>query len=167
MSTGVRVFLGMLALAVLCTLGTFLGYKLGCDPVLHEAACQGDSMAWMRHEYHLSEAQFAAIQKLHEEYTDTCDEHCRKIRAAMKARETLQKNGPGDKAALLAADENISELSASCQAALRKHLERVAALMNPEDGCCYLATMIPLLERFDHSGTPDLRLTAPAHKHEH
>lgn len=167
MNTLVRVILGIIAVATLCAIGLFLGYHLGCDPVLHEAAQQGDAMAWIKHEYHLNPEQFKKIEQLHAQYSGTCDEHCRNIQMAMKARDELLTATPRNETAITAANEHISSLSTHCEATLKRHLEQVAALMSPEDGSRYLATMIPLLERFNHSGAPDLRLTSPSPAHEH
>ena len=167
MNTFFRVILGFIVLAALCALGSFLGYHLGCDPVLHEAAQQGDAMAWIRHEYHLSPEQFKQIEHLHTQYSGTCDEHCHRIQMAVRARDELTKALPRDEPAIAASNERIKELSTHCEATLKQHLEQVAALMSPEDGSRYLATMLPLLERFNHSGAPDLRLSSPAPAHEH
>ena len=166
MKTIVRALLALVGLAALCAVGCFLGYHLGCDPVLHEAAKQGDAMAWIKHEYHLTPAQAKAIEQLHSEYSGTCDEHCRKIQVAITARDELLKATPRNEAAITAANEQVKRLSSHCEETIRQHLEQVAALMSPEDGARYLTTMLPLLERFNHSGAPDLRLS-PHNEHDH
>jgi len=167
MKTSLRLLLALLAVAVLGAVGYFSGYKLGCDPVLQEAARYKDSMAWLRYEFHLTPDQFEAIKKLHADYSGTCDEHCRNIRAAMQDRDRLASSHPDDKAALAVSDSRIQEMSTHCEAVLGQHLEKVAALMSSEDGARYLAMMRPRLESFDHSGTPNLGFTKTDKPHTH
>jgi Spy/CpxP family protein refolding chaperone len=154
-------------LAALAAAGGLLGYHFTCDPVLHEAARQGDTMTWLKREFHLTPAQFAAIEKLHQEYSGTCDEHCRAIREAVRERAALRAARPVDAAAVAAADQRVRELQTRCETALMKHLAQVAALMSPADGRRYLETVGPLVEGFNHAGAPDLGLTSAAPKHDH
>jgi Spy/CpxP family protein refolding chaperone len=154
-------------LVAIALVAGLLGYRAGCDPALHEAARQGDMMAWLKREFHLTDQQYAAIEKLHREYTGSCDEHCRTIQEAMKTRDALRAAKPVDGAAVAAAEQHVRELSTRCETALLRHLEQVAALMLPEDGRRYLETMRPLVEKFNHTGAPDLGLTATDPRHGH
>jgi hypothetical protein len=167
MKTSLKVLLTLLAITVLGVVGYFCGYRMGCDPVLHEAARYKDSMAWLRYEFHLTPAQFEAIKDLHAGYAGTCDEHCRNIRAAMSERDRLATSRPEDKAEVAAADRRIQELSTHCETVLGQHLEKVAALMSPADGERYLAMMRPRLAQFDHSGAPDLSFSKEGKPHVH
>lgn len=144
-----------------------LGYRAGCDPALHEAARQGDAMAWLKREFHLTDRQYAAIEELHRTYTGSCNEHCRAIQEAIKARAALQTAQPVDAAAVAAAEQRVRELSIRCETALLRHLEQVAALMSPADGRCYLETTRPLVAGFNHAGAPDLGLTTTDSSHGH
>jgi len=89
-----------------------LGYRAGCDPALHQAARQGDAMVWLRREFHLTDAQYAAIERLHSAYNGTCEEHCRMIQEAMTARDALRAAHPADAEAVAAADRHLRDLSA-------------------------------------------------------
>ena len=144
-----------------------LGYRAGCDPALHQAARQGDAMVWLRREFHLTDAQYAAIERLHSAYNGTCEEHCRMIQEAMTARDALRAAHPADAEAVAAADRHLRDLSARCETALLRHLEEVAALMSPEDWRRYLNTMRPLVAKFDHSGAPNLGFTTTEPKNGH
>ena len=156
-----------LLLAGIALAAGFVGYRTGSDPALHEAARQGDAMTWLRREFHLTGPQYAAIEELHREYNGTCDEHCRAIREAMAARDAMQSARSVDPAAAAEAEQRIRELSTRCETALVSHLEQVAALMSPEDGRRYLATMLPLVAGFNHTGAPDLDLTGTGSRHGH
>ena len=132
-------------------------YRMGCDPVLHAAARKGDAMEWLRADFHLNDQQFAAIRQLHDGYSSACDEHCRRIQEAVKARKALLAGGatPGE---IQAADRQLKELRTICETAIDSHVRQVAALMPPEDGRRYLALVLPKIANFDHQAAPDLRL---------
>jgi hypothetical protein len=116
-------------------------------------------MAWLRADFHLTDAQLAAIRGLHAAYAPSCAEHCRLIREATQARDTLHAAaGAGDDPAHAAAEQKIRELHATCEAALATQVRAVAALMSPDDGRRYLALVLPKIAAFDHAAAPDLHL---------
>ena len=133
-------------------------YNLNCNPALHAAAAQGDAMAWLRADFHLTDAQFTAIRTLHESYAPSCEEHCRLVREATQARDALAAANVGDVPALAAAEQKLRELHAVCEAALTGHVRQVAALMSREDGARYLTLLLPKIAAFDHAAAPDLHL---------
>lgn len=133
-------------------------YRMSCEPAVHAAAAKGDAMAWLRSDFHLTDEQFAAIRKLHESYAGTCDEHCRAIRGAAKARDALKAASANDPAAIAAAERRWQELRTECEAAITQHVCQVAALMPPEEGKRYLALVLPKIADFDHAAAPDLHL---------
>lgn len=148
--------LGVLSLLALAT--GFLCYHLSSVPALHAAARKGDAMEWLRVDFHLSDRQFTEIRKLHDDYAPSCEEHCRMIQEASKARTAMAANRGTDPAAIAAADRTLTELRATCEAAISVHVKRVAALMSPEDGQRYLALVMPKIASFDHRTAPGLDL---------
>ncbi len=133
-------------------------YQLSSEPALHTAAKQGDAMAWLRTDFHLSDRQFAEIKKLHENYAPSCEEHCRMIQEATKARTALAASQGKDPAAVAAAERTLQELRTTCETAIAVHVRKVAAQMSPEDGSRYLALVLPKIANFDHQMAPDLAL---------
>jgi hypothetical protein len=138
----------------------YVGYRLNCDSALHAAVAQGDTMEWLRTDFHLSDAQLAEVRRLHAAYSGACDEHCRAIQEATRAQKALEA-AHGDEAALAAAAGKIQRLRATCEASIAAHVRQVAALMSPEDGRRYLALVLPRIANFDHTAPPDLRLSHP------
>lgn len=136
-------------------------YVMRSEPTLHAAAATGDVMAWLRTDFHLTDAQFAAIRKLHESYAPGCEEHCRLIREATKISDALRTAKNGDPEALAAAEQKVQELRAMCATAITVQVRQVAALMSPEDGRRYLALVEPKIAGFDHTAAPNLRLNQP------
>ena len=128
------------------------------DPALHAAATKRDAMEWLRTDFHLTEAQFASIRELHNSYAGTCEEHCRMIQDATKARNALKAASSADPAAMISAEQKIQELRTHCETAITRHVRQVAALMSAEDGQRYLAMVLPKIADFDHQAAPDLHL---------
>ncbi len=146
--------LGLLAAAALAV-GACC-YRLSGDPALHAAARKGDAMEWLRVDFHLDEQQLATIRRLHENYSATCDEHCRRIQEAGRMKQALLARGASP-AERQAADKQFQDLRTACETALAHHVREVAAIMSRQDGQRYLALVMPQITRFDHQAAPDLR----------
>ena len=158
-----RYLFGTLTILALAAAATgFVCFRMNSDPQLHAAVQQGDPMEWLRTDFHLNDAQFAAIKKLHEAYTPSCAEHCRLIQEATRMNHTLKSAGHGDPAALAAAEARLQELRTNCETAITRHVRQVATEMSPADGARYLALVLPKIADFDHQAVPDLHLNHPS-----
>src|SRR5688500_16421520 len=74
-----------LAVAAALCVGSFVWvYRLNDKPMLRQAAKEGDTMLWLRAEFDLDDAQFAAIDKLHDDFAEKCVGHCRAIADAKR-----------------------------------------------------------------------------------
>ena len=149
--------LAVLALAAVAT--GFLCYHLSSAPALHAAVEKGDAMAWLRVDFHLTDGQFAGIKELHEAYAPSCEEHCRLIQEATKARDAITAARGSDPAA----ERTLQELRTTCETAIAAHVRKVAALMSPADGQRYLALVLPKITDFDHQMAPGLDLKQGHH----
>ena len=145
-------------LVLLAATAGFFCYRISCDPSLRAAAAKGDPMAWLRADFHLTDAQYAAIRQLHDSYAGSCAEHCRMIQEATKTRNALQAASRTDSAAMVEAERNLQELRTHCETAITRHVREVAALMSPEEGQRYLTLVLPKIADFDHRAAPDLKL---------
>lgn len=142
---GFKNFLITLVLAVAAGAAAFgLFYVLSDDRAMHAAAKQGDAMAWLRAEFKLSEEQFAAIRRRHEDYSFVCGEHCAAIMAARERK---------------APAAEVAALEKTCVDAMTVHFRGVAALMPPAQGDRYLAMVLPRVNGYSHHGAPNLRVT--------
>jgi hypothetical protein len=140
-----RNFLITLGLVLLvCGAAFGVSYLMSDDPAIRAAAREGDALAWLRAEFRLDEAQFAAVRRMHEEFSIECSKHCAAIVAAR------ERQAP---AAEIAALENF------CVGEMRKHFRQVAAQMAPAQGERYLAVVLPRLADHSHQGAPTLRVT--------
>jgi hypothetical protein len=113
------------------------------------AATRGSDLEWLRQEFALSAEQFAAVGKLHEEYSGRCAQHCADI---MTARRRLAELPSGPSPEREAAERRVLELEAVCNDATRVHLRRVAAEMPPAQRERFLRTIEPHLAQLPHDG---------------
>ncbi len=133
-----------LAMAVAaCAVAFGVSYRMCCEQELHRAASEGDAMTWLRTEFHLNEAQFAAVKKLHSDYGMMCGEHCAAIMAAKK------RNAP---------PAEILALEKTCVEAMTAHFKSVAGLMPPAEGERYLAVVMPRVDGYGHTGAPNVQM---------
>lgn len=137
-------FLLTLGLAIAaCATAFGIFYAINDQPAMHRAAQEKDAMAWLRAEFHLDDAQFAAIKKLHDDYGSVCAEHCAAI---MSARHRL------------APASEVAVLEKKCVDSMTAHFQRVAGLMPPPEGVRYLAMVLPRVKEYGHEGAPNLRV---------
>jgi len=116
------------------------------------AGTSGDDLHWIRTEFRLDDAQFAAVKKLHEDYSVVCAGHCADIVSAQMRLEKLTTAG-APAADLDAARRDIAALEEVCNTATRAHLRRVAAVMPAEQGARYIALVEPHLAHSPHDGS--------------
>ena len=147
-------------LAALAAVVAFVAFRSGRDPAVAEALAKRDELAWLRADFKLTEQQFANIEKLHTSYSAVCEEHCRAIQEAMRARAVLKANAAATPAQVSAAEKRVQELRLVCETAIAAHVREVAAQMSPEQGERYLALVLPKVADFDHQAAPDLGLRA-------
>lgn len=116
-------------------------YVINDAPAVRRAAREHDAMAWLRAEFHLNDAQFAAIKRLHDGYGRECARHCAAILAARERR---------------APAAEVAGLERVCVESMTEHFRKVAALMPPGEGERYLAIVLPRVAGYDHEGAPNL-----------
>jgi len=141
----------VVATAGVVSFGTF--YAMNDEPAVRRAAREGDAMAWLRAEFHLNGAQFAAIKQLHDDYGVVCSRHCAAIMAA-KQRAAASATS-ADKARAEAA---VAALERTCLDSMTEHFRRVAALMPPREGERYLAIVLPRVAGYEHNGAPNVQV---------
>ncbi len=136
-------WLSLLAVAVAGAVSFGVFYAINDDAELRRAARDGDAMRWLRAEFHLSDEQFAAVRRLHDDYAVECTQHCRAI---INAR---QRQAPA---------LEIAALEQTCVDAMTGHFQRVAKLMPRGEGERYLAIVLPRISAYDHAGAPSVKV---------
>lgn len=129
----------------LCGLSYAAFYAVSRDPMeVRMAMKEGDAMRWLCAEFHLTEAQFEKIKRLHDDYYVECSVHCALI---VEAREEGQS------------EEMIAQLEANCEQAMEVHCRTVAAAMSDEEGVRYLEIVLPRIAPYDHHQAPNLQVS--------
>lgn len=113
------------------------------------AAAPDDELAWMQSEFHLTPAQVAAIDRLHDDYAPVCMAHCAAINRARAQLATAPDPA--------AARTELARLEAVCSDATQAHLQRVAAIMPPAQAARFLALTTPKVAAQSHAAPLDLR----------
>jgi hypothetical protein len=152
----------VLVLATAAATG-FVAFRTTGDGEVARALAKKDAMEWLRADFKLTDAQFAAIKQLHDAYSVVCEEHCREIRRAVRVRNDLKSSAPLEAGAIAAADRRVEELRLVCESAIATHVRECASHMSPEAGQRYLALVLPKIKDFDHQAPPDLQLNAHGH----
>lgn len=120
------------------------------------------SLEWLRQEFALTEAQFAAVRELHEAYAVVCETHCQQILEAARERQRLEQDPHADTSARAVADRRLRELRQTCETAIATHVRQVATHMSADQASRYLALVLPKVADFDHRAAPDVSL---GHRH--
>ena len=96
-------------------------------------------LAWLQREFHLTDAEFSRISRLHEAYLGGCAERCHRIDLINEQLRTLlsatNSVTPDIERALLQA----AQLRAECQKQMLQHFFEVSRTMPPNQGQRYLA----------------------------
>jgi hypothetical protein len=136
----------------------FICYQSCTNPDVHAAVQKGDALEWLRSDFNLNEAQFAAVKRLHDSYAVECEAHCNAIQNAARQREELKTQSPVNATALAEAQKKVDELRVVCETAIASHVRQVATHMSPEQSARYLALVLPKIKDFDHQGHADVRV---------
>ena len=138
MTKGVLV----LILAVGSAFGGYLTYyKCATAPARAMLAKEDGEMQWLRHEYHLSDAQFSRIQQIHHEYAPKCDRNCERIARANAHLDQLILANKNYTPEVEAGMKEYLTVQGECRQALLAHIYAVSAEMSPDDGARYLQMM--------------------------
>ncbi len=125
-----------------------------------------DDLSWLRDEFHLSDAEMARIQKLHEGYLPKCAGMCAKIAAKKTELETALGGTTNINPVAQQKLAEIAALRAQCQAQMLQHFNEVSQTMPPEQGRRYLAEMQRLTLGF-HEQTEQSMSESAGHEHHH
>lgn len=171
MNRSLVIVLAALMLGAALFGGSYFAGRRACVMSLSNPA---DDLAWLRTEFHLSDAEMAGIQKLHEGYLPKCAEMCARI-AAKKLELEAALNPDTHTGAGATTNLNpvvqqklaeIAALRAQCQAQMLQHFTDVSRTMPPEQGRRYLAEMQRLTLGF-HEQTEQSMSESMGHEHHH
>jgi hypothetical protein len=125
----------------LVAVGSTLYYRAAVAPAERMLQESGGELEWLRREFALTDAQFAAVSKAHHEYAPVCEQMCARIAEANARAERLIRANRTVTPEVSAALEEIATVREECRAAMLGHIYAVAAHMTPEQGGRYVEMM--------------------------
>ncbi len=138
MNRSLVILLGALALGA----GIFAGsYFTAQRATVMCCVKPADDLAWLREDFHLSDAEMAHVRELHEGYLPKCAEMCAKIAAKKSELKSVLGNGTNLTTEARTKLNEVAALRAQCQAQMLQHFITVSQAMPPEQGQRYLAEM--------------------------
>lgn len=96
-------------------------------------------LAWLKQEFHLSDAAFAHLMKLHDGYLPKCEERCHEVAKLNTKLEQVLAESSGVTPEVKQLLDKRALLLARCQAEMLEHFYEVSRTMPPEEGKRYLA----------------------------
>jgi hypothetical protein len=96
-------------------------------------------LAWLKEEFHLSDAEFKRVSGLHAAYLPQCRAMCEKIDTQNAQLEKLLDSATNTTPEIDAALAEAAQLRSGCQRMMLRHFFQVSQTMPPEQGRRYLA----------------------------
>jgi hypothetical protein len=105
-------------------------------------------LAWLKQEFHLEDAEFTRLCRMHDDYLAGCAERCRRIDVKNQALAQLLAVTNAITPEIEKALAESALLRAECQKKMLQHFYEVSRTMPPEQGKRYLAwvqrqTLVP------------------------
>jgi hypothetical protein len=130
------LFLGLLVAGTVFCVSYWTGAK-----VRAQRGRPADELAWLCHEFRLTEPELSRVRLLHEAYKPQCVAMCARIAEQNRQLRSLVEGatnvGPGIERKLA----EVAALRAECQAQMLRHFQEVARSMPEKQGSRYLAEM--------------------------
>ena len=158
---------------VILILGIVLAFVAGAAVYRHETApvramlcCQNPEMAWLQHEYMMTDDQLARVQKLDASYQAGCAELCRRIRATNDLVRLEFASPSTTSAQLQPLLASAGQLRGECQWHMLEYCQAVSREMPPAEGKRYLQWVCDRVLGMPGNGTmPMPGASEPAHGH--
>lgn len=100
-----------------------------------------DELAWLSHEFQLTDAELTRIRLLHEGYKPQCEAMCARIAEKNRQLKSLVNGATNVSFGIEQKLAEVAALRAECQAQMLRHFQEVARSMPEKQGTRYLAEM--------------------------
>ena len=96
-------------------------------------------LAWLKQEYHLSDAEFARISKLHDAYLPQCGVRCQQVAEINMKLEHVLAGSTNVTPEIKSLLDERAQVLAKCQSEMLEHFYEVSRTMPEDEGKRYLA----------------------------
>ncbi len=126
-------------------------------------------LAWIKQEFHLTDAAFAKVRELHEAYKPLCAERCRQLDERNRRLSVLLAASTNVTPEIEAVLTQMAQLRRECQTEMLRHFFAVSRAMPPAEGRRYLVWMQAQTLAPTHAAMlPQVPAAAPdEHAHHH
>jgi hypothetical protein len=114
-------------------------YLAGTSSARNLQRSRQPELAWLKEEFHLSDAEFQRISELHAAYLPQCAEMCRQVDVQNQRLKALLAATNQMTAEIESAIAESARLRGQCQRNMLEHFYQVSRTMPPEAGRRYLA----------------------------
>lgn len=130
------LFLGLLAAAAVfcCSYWTTAWVRASRS---HPA----DELAWLSHEFQLTDTELTRIRALHEGYKPQCEAMCARIAEKNRQLKSLVAGATNVSSGIEQKLAEVAALRAECQVQMLRHFQEVSRSMPATQGARYLAEM--------------------------
>jgi len=130
------VLLAGIVLAVAAYVGFYSAFSAKSRSL---AASQEPELHWLKHEFQITDGEFARISEMHESYRAGCAQRCRLIDERNEELKRLLASSSSITPEIEKALAETARLRAECQSKMLQHFYEVSRTMPPEQGRRYLA----------------------------
>ncbi len=114
-------------------------YYLGTGSSRRLEQSQTPELAWLKAEFHLTDAEYQRVCQMHEGYLAGCAERCQQIDEKNLELKRLLTSATAVTPEIQKLLAQAAQLRAQCQAQMLEHFYQVSKLMPPDQGARYLA----------------------------
>ena len=130
----------ILLLGLVAAVGAYGCIYFACTaPVRSLQRSEKPELAWLKEEFHLSDADFKRVSELHAAYLPQCSDMCRGIDAHNVKLQTLLSDATNMTPEIAASLTESARMRSQCQTMMLRHFFQVSQTMPPEQGRRYLS----------------------------
>jgi hypothetical protein len=116
----------------------WVAYLIGSAEPRRLLRSERPELAWLKHEFRLSESEFDRIAALHEAYLPRCEEMCRQIVEQEARLDAALAVATGMNPEIEGALAESARLRSECWKNMLEHFFEVSRMMSPQAGRRYL-----------------------------
>jgi hypothetical protein len=136
MKRGALILLLGLAVAT----AAFAGFYYLCTASCRKLMCQPQpELAWLKKEFHLTDAEFNRISQMHAAYFPKCQQRCQRIAEQDRQLQQLLASATSLTPQIQDLIAERARTRGECETEMMKHFLAVSQTMPPEEGRRYLS----------------------------
>lgn len=133
-----KVLVLLVAIIAVGATSYLISYRRAFAPVVVTPDGTDSELAWLKHEFQLTDAQYDKVLKLHRAYRPVCASHCSRYIETHHRLNDLLKSEVSWSPEIAQAMSAQAQVQSECHASMLKYAYDVANCMSPREGRRYL-----------------------------